>query len=526
MFEQPPFFCKHEINEVKRFIEQQNNAFGYGFAAKLSHSQSPTPCHGCQELMDLGATCICVKRADCTSLWHPQCFICTQCKEFLVDLIYFYKDGQLYCERHHANLYKLRYTGCDHILFSFECIEAEGHGWNIYNVRCSKCQGHLDGERHIMRKGEPFCLNCFETMFPNRCDTCCERIIADQAQITRESHQWHATETCFCCYTCLIPLNSSSFLQDHGALFCSYECASQINNHSINTKLIQQNKFRQGPDTIPTSYLHTNQHFKTFPARPKNLTPQQQNMSHERIEHRKGYLSDGIDTRHRYNRNYQSSVFVQDQTFPRSIYSKEQTINIRKSRSHESIQFYNDINLEQADRHGVTLEILRCSTSISSPASLRYLSRKSFRRPKIKNYARILQRTLIDQAPSNRLNFFHSTGIMSVVSRPKSRITSQFPRSSSLNGPSRFTKQYRVNIVNAEKEKSSKYSPTMAYKSKSLCRSLSFVDDDNQEDLNSMIDELCIFGNQLQKSINSGTKLIYDDNETSTINSRLMKTTT
>ncbi|CAF4700137.1 unnamed protein product, partial [Rotaria magnacalcarata] len=81
------------------------------------------------------------------------------------------------------------------------------------------------------------------------------------------------------------------------------------------------------------------------------------------------------------------------------------------------------------DRHGVTLEILRCSTSISSPASLRYLSRKSFRRPKIKNYARTLQRTLIDQAPSNRLNFFHSTGIMSVVSRPKSRITSQFPRS-------------------------------------------------------------------------------------------------
>ena len=46
MFEQPPFFRKHEINEIKRFIEQQNNAFGYGSAAKLSHSQSLTLCHG------------------------------------------------------------------------------------------------------------------------------------------------------------------------------------------------------------------------------------------------------------------------------------------------------------------------------------------------------------------------------------------------------------------------------------------------------------------------------------------------
>ncbi len=46
MFEQPPFFRKHEINEVKRFIEQQDNAFGCGSTTILSHSESSTPCHG------------------------------------------------------------------------------------------------------------------------------------------------------------------------------------------------------------------------------------------------------------------------------------------------------------------------------------------------------------------------------------------------------------------------------------------------------------------------------------------------
>ncbi|CAF1433205.1 unnamed protein product, partial [Adineta steineri] len=35
-----------EMNEVKRFIKQQNNALGYGSITKLSHSQSLTPCGG------------------------------------------------------------------------------------------------------------------------------------------------------------------------------------------------------------------------------------------------------------------------------------------------------------------------------------------------------------------------------------------------------------------------------------------------------------------------------------------------
>jgi hypothetical protein len=64
----------------------------------------------------------------------------------------------------------------------------------------------------------------------------------------------------------------------------------------------------------------------------------------------------------------------------------------------------------------------------------------------------------------------------------------------------------------------------MSYKSKSLCRSSS-VDDDNQEDFNSIYDQFDIYGNRLRKPINCRTKISYVD-ETSTINPKLMKTTT
>ncbi|CAF4182274.1 unnamed protein product, partial [Adineta steineri] len=248
MNKQLAFFRKHEINEVKRFIKQQNNAFGYGSITKLSHSQSPTPCRGCQQLIDLGSPCIYMTRPDdYSNLWHPQCFTCTQCKEFLVDLMYFKNNDQLYCEQHHVDFYKPRYINCDEIIFSFECIKTDDPSWNHY--LCSNCNERLDGERYVMRNNQAFCLNCFETMYVNYCDTCCEHIEINQTHITRESHQWHATETCFCCYTCRTPLNNNNndFLQDDGALFCSNECASKINNHPIDVQLILQNIVRQHP---------------------------------------------------------------------------------------------------------------------------------------------------------------------------------------------------------------------------------------------------------------------------------------
>jgi hypothetical protein len=46
MLELPPFLTKQDINEVKKFIKRQNNAFGYGSVGELSHSQSPMPCRG------------------------------------------------------------------------------------------------------------------------------------------------------------------------------------------------------------------------------------------------------------------------------------------------------------------------------------------------------------------------------------------------------------------------------------------------------------------------------------------------
>ena len=68
--------------------------------------------------------------------WHPQCFSCSICKELLVDLIYFYANGRLYCGRHHAETLKPRCSACDEVRsvtnVSKHIIFRRSQDWLIY----------------------------------------------------------------------------------------------------------------------------------------------------------------------------------------------------------------------------------------------------------------------------------------------------------------------------------------------------------------------------------------------------------
>lgn len=97
--------------------------------------------------------------------WHPACFQCSICKELLVDLIYYMKDGALYCGRHHAESLKPRCSACDEIIFADECTEAEGLTWHMSHFCCYECDQQLGGQRYIMRDNRPFCLACFDAIF-------------------------------------------------------------------------------------------------------------------------------------------------------------------------------------------------------------------------------------------------------------------------------------------------------------------------------------------------------------------------
>lgn len=65
--------------------------------------------------MKKGEPAVFAERAGYDKLWHPACFVCYTCTELLVDMIYFWKKGQLYCGRHYGDSEKPRCAGCDEV---------------------------------------------------------------------------------------------------------------------------------------------------------------------------------------------------------------------------------------------------------------------------------------------------------------------------------------------------------------------------------------------------------------------------
>ncbi|XP_055916863.1 protein prickle isoform X2 [Eupeodes corollae] len=212
-----------ERKELRLFSSQRKrDALGRGNVRQLMNAR---PCDGCDDSISTGDIAVFASRLGPNASWHPGCFSCCICRELLVDLIYFHRDGRLYCGRHHAETLKPRCSFCDEIILADECTEAEGRAWHMNHFACFECEKQLGGQRYIMRDSKPYCLLCFDSMFAEYCDYCGEAIGVDQGQMSHDGQHWHATDECFSCNTCRCSLLGRAFLPRRGAIYCSIACS-------------------------------------------------------------------------------------------------------------------------------------------------------------------------------------------------------------------------------------------------------------------------------------------------------------
>ncbi|CAJ1084658.1 prickle-like protein 2 [Xyrichtys novacula] len=225
-----PQYCNslddEEKKELRLFSQQRKREnLGRGVVRLFPVTMTGAICQQCGRQICGGDIAVFASRAGHGSCWHPQCFKCASCSELLVDLIYFYQDGQIYCGRHHAERLKPRCQACDEIILADECTEAEGRYWHMKHFCCFECEAALGGQRYIMRESRPYCCSCYESLYAEYCDTCGEHIGIDQGQMTYEGQHWHAVEACFCCARCRLPLLGRPFLPRAGLIYCSRPCS-------------------------------------------------------------------------------------------------------------------------------------------------------------------------------------------------------------------------------------------------------------------------------------------------------------
>ncbi|KAL8164275.1 UNVERIFIED_CONTAM: Prickle planar cell polarity protein 3 [Gekko kuhli] len=168
---------EEEAKELKLFSQQRKREnLGRGTVRLFPVTITGAICEQCGKQICGGDIAVFASRAGHGACWHPQCFVCSTCRELLVDLIYFYQDGKIYCGRHHAERLKPRCEACDEIIFADECTEAEGRHWHMRHFCCFECEEALGGQRYIMRQSRPYCCRCYESLYAEYCDACGEHI--------------------------------------------------------------------------------------------------------------------------------------------------------------------------------------------------------------------------------------------------------------------------------------------------------------------------------------------------------------
>ncbi|KAF4532399.1 hypothetical protein B566_EDAN003851, partial [Ephemera danica] len=109
-------YCKHVDAQhhasYEDFINARNEiALDIGYV-KDNHTYS-ADCPECRRTVGAGEVGIVAPKFGDRVLWHPACFVCSACRELLVDLTYCVHDEQLFCERHYAEQLKPRCAACD-----------------------------------------------------------------------------------------------------------------------------------------------------------------------------------------------------------------------------------------------------------------------------------------------------------------------------------------------------------------------------------------------------------------------------
>ncbi|XP_069062444.1 LIM and cysteine-rich domains protein 1 isoform X2 [Pleurodeles waltl] len=125
-----------------------------------THEKEEYNCELCKVAVPKDDLVVYADRAGYERHWHPACFICCKCREPLVDLIYFWKNNNVWCGRHYSEMVRSRCVACDEIIFSQDYEQAEGLTWHKKHFSCFDCEELLIGRPYVLDKDVPLCGAC------------------------------------------------------------------------------------------------------------------------------------------------------------------------------------------------------------------------------------------------------------------------------------------------------------------------------------------------------------------------------
>uniref|UniRef100_A0A3Q1LZP8 Four and a half LIM domains 1 n=1 Tax=Bos taurus TaxID=9913 RepID=A0A3Q1LZP8_BOVIN len=149
--------------------------------------------------------------------WHDTCFRCSKCLQPLASETFVAKDNKILCNKCTTREDNPKCKGClKPIVAGDQNVEYKGTVWHKDCFTCSNCK-QVIGTGSFFPKGEDFyCVTCHEAKFAKHCVKCNKAITS--GGITYQDQPWHAE--CFVCVTCSKKLAGQRFTAVEDQYYC------------------------------------------------------------------------------------------------------------------------------------------------------------------------------------------------------------------------------------------------------------------------------------------------------------------
>ena len=209
-------FSEKELFLMSKFVEQRDTKYrGQGIVKQISKGN----CISCTEQFGKDELCILASLLGSNYKYHIGCFRCSKCLEFLQELHYYKKNKNIYCGRHHAELFGPRCAGCDEIIFADKVTHAEDRSWHAEHFCCLYCDAPLGGNDYVKSKDVIMCRSCFTVQLNAKCFSCKMAIKPEGRIMKYREKSWH--QDCFKCSECDKFLKAEKFIIKGDRIHCS-----------------------------------------------------------------------------------------------------------------------------------------------------------------------------------------------------------------------------------------------------------------------------------------------------------------
>uniref|UniRef100_A0A8C2W820 Leupaxin n=2 Tax=Cyclopterus lumpus TaxID=8103 RepID=A0A8C2W820_CYCLU len=149
-------------------------------------------------------------------VWHPEHFVCVECKSELSTTGFFEREGRPYCDKDYHQLFSPRCAYCKGSIVK-NILTALDQSWHPDHFFCTHCGDLFGSDGFLEKDGKPYCCKDFYQLFAPQCSGCGESV--RENYLTAANGTWHPE--CFVCADCLKPFTDGCFMELDGRPLCS-----------------------------------------------------------------------------------------------------------------------------------------------------------------------------------------------------------------------------------------------------------------------------------------------------------------